>query len=141
MRKALSGVAITLALAGCNASTSETTTPASPPPANYKAAVVNYVKTTFFDPYSIRDASISQPVYRQGIYDGTNIVAYRGWAVCLRANAKNRMGAYTGLNYSLLLFKGDVVELSLSGPTTQPQVNNHCKDVPLEPFPEIESTN
>lgn len=73
-----------------------------------RASVVEYVRKTFFDPYSIRDAEISNVVT---LLD-TGIKA-----VCIRMNAKNRMGAYTGLKAtSLRLRNGSVI----SGVTDAP---------------------
>lgn len=130
-----------VALAGCNTTGAPAPSEAGPPPANYRAAAADYVKMSFNDPYSIRDATISEPLYRNGIFTGSNLVPLRGWAVCIRANAKNRMGAYIGQSYTLLLFRGEQVDLSLSGPDTGPQVIHHCKDAVMSPFPEIEAAS
>ncbi len=124
-------------LAGCN-TTVQPPAQASPPPANYRATVAAEVANAFFDPYSIRDAEISQPVYKTGIFDGTNLVPYQGWAVCVRANAKNRFGAYSGRNFSLFLFNGEAVRMTLAGSEVQGQIDNHCANVQMQPFPEIE---
>lgn len=60
-------------------------------PENYREIVKNAVRSTFFDPYSLRDVSVSRPVCGQ-------VVEKYGWVVCLRANGKNKFGAYTGLS-------------------------------------------
>ena len=82
---------LTLAvLAGC-ASLDQPNESLGPFPDDYKTTVREHVLRSFFDPYSIRDASISEPVWsRKG--------EPNGWLVCLEANAKNRMGGYTGLS-------------------------------------------
>jgi hypothetical protein len=58
--------------------------------------------------------------------------------VCLRANAKNKMGGYIGQQVTVVLFKGDSVDISISGPDFEGQVQDHCKGAVYSPFPEIE---
>ncbi|SHF05556.1 hypothetical protein SAMN02745157_1531 [Kaistia soli DSM 19436] len=89
-----------------------------------RAAVLNYVKTDFFDPYSMRDVSISNAL--SGSDPAKNLI-------CLRANAKNRMGAYTGLRTTAILLNGSIVQNSS---TDDPA----CTDARLQygPFPELE---
>lgn len=113
-------------------------TGAAPPPTNYRPAVAAQIKSTFFDPYSIRDASISRPLYATAVHDGTNITPMSGWIVCVKANAKNRMGGYTGQEFSAFLFSGENIKTSLSGPEFSLQLDMHCKPAVMEPFPEIE---
>ena len=58
-----------------------------PPTAAEKAAIVNAARDYLVDPYSVRDAEIS------------NVVTLNDKglkAVCVKANAKNRMGGYVG---------------------------------------------
>lgn len=66
-----------------------------------RSAIVANIKTTFFDPYSIRDAQISNAV------EGTGIDSSKTRMICVYANAKNRMGAYTGVSGTLYYFTGD----------------------------------
>jgi|SRR5690606_31023610 len=130
-----------LAVAGCSASA--TATPpntAPPPPVGYREAVVAEVKNTFFDPYSVRDAEISQPLYATALFDGSNIVPKQSWIVCIKANAKNRMGGYTGRELVVMSIAGNKVTSALSGRDMQMQLAAHCKEAVWEPFPEIEMT-
>ena len=60
---------------------------AKPAPASVKAAIVNDARDFLADPYSIRDAEIS---YMQ--LNAKNGVQW----LCVKANAKNVMGGYTG---------------------------------------------
>jgi hypothetical protein len=90
------------------------------PPVNYRGIVAKLVRETFFDPYSIRDAEISEPV----VVPSVGPVA---WKVCIRANAKNRMGAYTGRkNTGIIISDGNIVSvestdaLSGQGPACPP---------------------
>lgn len=58
-------------------------------PTNWEEMVRSQIRATFYDPYSIRDARVSRPLV--GSFNFRS-----GWVVCFEANAKNRMGAYTG---------------------------------------------
>lgn len=96
-----------------------------PPSAEIKAAAIAHIRETFFDPYSIRDAAISNVV----------TVADTGYdAVCVRLNAKNRMGGYVGLSVTSLRIKGGAVVSSLEDAPA-------CMDARLKfaPFPELEA--
>ena len=89
---AAGAVSMLIFLAACqSASQNVTSNRAGPFPENYADLVREHVRTTFFDPYSIRDASLSKPELGRFMFSG-------GWVVCLRANAKNRLGGYTGVS-------------------------------------------
>jgi hypothetical protein len=122
-------------LAGCatNAQTSETI---GPKPANYQDAVRAHAKAAFFDPYSIRDAAISQPIPVSAVFDGITPIPHSGWMVCLHANGKNRFGAYTGLRLTGFLFQDGVISTTLddAGVGQLSQVADHCKTARYEPF-------
>lgn len=130
-------IAIAIIVSGCT-STGSIAPPNSSPPNNYRAAIVTQIKQDFFDPYSIRDASISRPLYASMIFDGVTPIPRRAWIVCLRANAKNRMGGYTGIKNSAFIFDGESIRDTLSGYDFQGQVDQHCKAATFQPFPEIE---
>jgi len=97
-----------------------------PYPSDYREIIKSHVLRTFFDPYSIRSASVSQPI--QG-----HLLFQQGWIVCLEANAKNRMGAYIGVQRTAyLLNRGSVVQTMNKAPLcNNPQVN-------FAPWPELE---
>ncbi len=95
-------------------------------PDNYRQMVAAHVRETFFDPYSIRDASISSPVAGVNIYGQTN-------TVCVRANAKNRMGAYAGIRSTAVVFNADKITTS-----NQEYADMICGGGSYMPFPEIE---
>lgn len=80
---------LALTLAGCQSSAELQTSieQGRPAPASVKAAIVNDTRSFLVDPYSIRDAEIS--------YMQLNARSGLNW-VCVKANAKNRMGGYTG---------------------------------------------
>ncbi|MBL0937164.1 MAG: hypothetical protein IBJ07_20690 [Rhizobiaceae bacterium] len=80
---------LALVLAGCQSSAElqSSIDQAAPAPASVKAAIVRDTRDFLVDPYSIRDAEIS--------YMQLNAQSGLHW-VCVKANAKNRMGGYTG---------------------------------------------
>lgn len=96
-----------------------------PPSAAEKAAIVSAARDYFVDPYSIRDAEISNVVRLndQGLE-----------AVCVKANAKNRMGGYTGRTAtSVRLLKGKPMSTLENAPAcAMPQMR-------YRPFPELEN--
>lgn len=102
----------------------------APFPPAYRETARAYLRSTLFDPYSVRDAQIAAPKLK-GSFVLTD--PSEGWTVCVRANAKNRMGAYTGLRETVLLFRGDKVASSTEGPAPY-----YCGEAQYEPFPELE---
>lgn len=72
----------------------------SPSPTNYRQTIKAYVFRTYFDPYSIRSAFISQPIYGY-------LSSRQGWIVCLESNAKNIMGSYIGIQRTAYLLDQD----------------------------------
>lgn len=91
---------------------------------HWKQIVLAHYRETLFDPYSVRDALVADPFWSAGIIDS-------GWAICSRFNAKNRMGAYTGIETrAVLLMPTRIVPTDPSG---------ICYDNPTyRPFPEME---
>lgn len=71
------------------------------------AAIVSGARDFLFDPYSVRDAEISRVVTASTSFGPASIV-------CVRANAKNRYGAYTGRQtYAINLSQsGQIVNVS-----------------------------
>ncbi len=72
-------------------------------PANYKAAVAEHIRSVLKDPYSVRDAGISKP------FIVPDFVLGRVPVVCVRMNAKNSFGAYTGIKAQALGFRNGSV--------------------------------
>ncbi len=96
-----------------------------PPTAAEKAAIVNGARDYLVDPYSVRDAEISNVVTL-----GTTGLE----AVCVKANSKNRMGGYTGRSaVSVRLSKGRPVSTLEDAPA--------CSDPRMhyQRFPELEN--
>lgn len=118
------GVAATVFLSGCVTVTPDPVA-IGPYPVDWKGVVISYAKDAYFDPYSIRDAEVSSP--RQG-----HLFFQQGWIVCLKANAKNRMGGYVGRRTSALLINhGKVINTMEDAPL--------CKSVSYQPFHELEN--
>lgn len=118
-----------LALAGAVVAGCQTSGGSAPAavPANYRVMVADEVRKTFFDPYSIRDASISAPI------PGTSMMGAMH-TVCVRANAKNRMGGYTGIRTTAVVIRSGAVTVS-----DQSVADIACASATYEPFPEIDS--
>jgi hypothetical protein len=102
------------ALTGCVSANPEAI---GPFPLESEKLVRDQVRQSFFDPYSIRDARISVP--EQG-----HLFFQQGWIVCLEANAKNRMGGYTGLKRTAFLIHNN-------------QIVNTVSDAPLCTSPNL----
>jgi hypothetical protein len=118
-------------LAGCQTSgEGQSPTASAPPlPTNYRQIVIENVKKTFIDPRSIRDAAISEPIPGNAIMGPVT-------TVCVRANAKNKMGAYTGVTTTAFIFRGGQLSSTESQYTA-----GLCAGAPYAPFPEIEGAS
>lgn len=123
--KRLTTVAAALALAGCVSAPEEMFAYQTPPSAALKAQIVSAAKDYLFDPFSVRDAEISSvmPLDKK-----------RGLSVvCVKANARNQMGGYTGRQAtSVRLMNGRIVNAIPNAPG--------CNDqrIDYHPFPELE---
>ena len=97
-------MACAVALAGCQTDgggTSAVAAQAGPAPANYREIAADYIRSSFKDPYTIRDAEIAAPIPGRG--PSLNADGFKTpWVVCVKANAKNSMGAYTGRKITAL---------------------------------------
>ena len=91
-----------IACANCATAAEE---PVGPAPLQYRGAVAEFLKQSLFDPYSVRDAMISEPKLGRS-FSGAK------WNVCFRGNAKNRLGRYAGLKEILFAFEGELIVAS-----------------------------
>ncbi len=95
-----------------------------PPSKAIKRAIVAAACDILFDPYSVRDAEISNVA---DFGNGTQ-------GVCVKVNAKNRMGGYTGRQAHAITMSGTILIR---------EYTNHplClrPDVKYRPFPELEA--
>jgi hypothetical protein len=102
-------------------------------PARYREIARDYLRSTLLDPYSARDFQIATEPKSAQIHVAGTLTHETGWAVCYRGNAKNRMGAYTGVKEGVLLVRGDRVVASNEDPTHY-DVRTNCRDTKYEPF-------
>lgn len=80
-----------------------------PYPNDWKNISTDFIRSNYVDPYSIRD-SVAAPPFRN------KKAFFDSWTICLRNNAKNRMGGYTGLSYTALhIQKGAIVVVDPDG--------------------------
>src|SRR5262249_55271923 len=94
--------------AGCQTASDQQPSTGGPPPANYRAVAADHLRKSLFDPYSVRDAQIAAPKQAAGPSLNSDGF-YTPWVICVRANAKNRFGAYTGPQHTALAVKGGQV--------------------------------
>lgn len=120
-------IGLVATLSGCTTMGKPNASFSEPYPDNYRQLVVDGIRQNYFDPYSVRDAEIAVP--RQG--PSWDIGGKDGWVVCVRANAKNRLGGYVGKSDSAFMIVGGKVVSYLDGPAPY-----YCGDVTYSPFPE-----
>ncbi len=130
--------ACAMVLAGCQtdgAGQSPASASAGPPPANFRQLAVEHVKTTFKDPYTIRDAEIATAPKR-AMGPSLNSDGFTTpWVICIRANAKNAMGAYTGRKFTAIAMNSEKVVNAWEAPEATGYL---CSGEAYQPFPEIE---
>lgn len=97
-----------------------------PFPTAYRQIARDHLKSTLFDPYTVRDAMIAEPKI-------SGPLIYRGWLICVRANAKNRFGGYTGLQATGIMVRQGSVIRSFK------DAGMWCGDATYQPFPELTS--
>jgi len=80
-----------------------------------RMAILEHIRNSFFDPYSIRDAEISNAVPTVEL--ATSATKLR---VCVKANAKNRMGGYAGRKTTMFFLdtSGRVADVASEGDDT-----------------------
>jgi hypothetical protein len=94
-------------------------------PVNYRADIVDFMRTYLNDPTRVRGAFVSEPVLR------TFELSDR-YATCLRYNARKSDGQYAGSKDSLVLFRDGRLDRVVDNAREQ------CKDAAYQPFPELE---
>jgi hypothetical protein len=118
MRKII-GLSLAGVLAGCAGMQGADTSF----PTDYREIIARNQTTLFKDPGSVQDAQIGVP--KSSMW---------GWQVCLKANAKNGFGGYTGQTmYTVQLYKNGNPPILL--PST---IYDGCGSDYFVPFHEIE---
>lgn len=133
-RAAIALAALVTACAGHTPQSSGPVASGDVPPANYREIVAGSVQDHFVDPYSIRDAEIAPPKRAMGPSLNTDGFT-TPWVVCVRTNAKNRMGGYTGRQVMAFALSSTAVVNSWDEAHYSRMV---CGNVVYQPFPEIE---
>ena len=123
MKKYIVLISLAVGLSGC-ATVDEAALDAKPPSRELREAIVDKARDVLFDPYSVRDAEISYLVDLPGPSD----------AVCVKLNAKNRLGGYTGRQVNAVYVQNGVLLAAGSNPRL-------CNNSMLNwvRFPEIEA--
>jgi hypothetical protein len=127
MKMMIAIAAVALAVSGCQTSVPDSVAASQrPPSAALKKVIVNAARNVVFDPYSIRDAEISDVVL---LNPASGIQA-----VCVKANAKNQFGGYTGRQATGISIRNGVL---LGATMGEPR----CLDPRLRyrPFRELEN--
>ena len=122
-----------LALAGCFGTGDETPyfarsrygDAAQPFPASYKAELLAFMRTYLNDPTNVREASISDPVQRA-------VAGARRYYVCVRYNARDSSGQYTGTADRVAFYLDGRFDRILERP------QDFCQGVTYAAFPELE---
>jgi hypothetical protein len=100
-----------------------------PYPSDYQETIKSHVMNSYFDPYTLRSVSVTEP--KQGY-----LTFKQGWLVCLELNAKNRMGAYVGIQRTAYLINRDkVVRVMKEAPLCNDEKLIYIK------WPELERMN
>lgn len=93
------------------------------------AAILEAARNFLYDPYSVRDAEISSAVVTMGIDQRL----YPN--VCVKANAKNAFGGYTGRKTTMLSFDDSARIINVQQGYS---AEAFCRNTTFRPFQEIE---
>lgn len=120
-----------MVLAGCmsNAEIKSSYLAQRPPTADERAQILAGIRDSFVDPHSIEDAEISNVVQ-----DSTG-----RHAACVYLNARNRLGGYTGKQFSKAGFDPSGHMTEILGENDSPIVEFVCSKERMryQPFPEL----
>ena len=116
------------------------------PPQNFKPDLLAFLQTYLNDPTNVRDAAMSEPQKLQ-------VQDLERYAACLRYNARNTTGRYTGLRDHLVVFVSGKFDrmIELGRASREPRsagllgssslldpLRNYCAAAAYLPFPELE---
>jgi hypothetical protein len=97
-------------------------------PQNYRNDLIAFMRTYLNDPERVRNAQASKPVLKK-------LGAGDRYIVCVRYRERKPGGAYAPPKDGAATFVSGRLDRFLDAPL---EVAGLCKDVPLEPFPELE---
>jgi hypothetical protein len=122
-------LALGLSLGGCNDAWLSQRTRLqdanTTPPISYRTDIVAFMHTYLNDPTGVRDAFVSEPALR-------SFESFDRYSVCLRYNARNTSGKYSGSRDSLVLFSNGRLDRIIDNG------REICKDAAYQPFPELQ---
>lgn len=98
---------------------------AQPFPVNYKADLLAFMRTYLNDPTNVREAAISEPVQR-------HIAGTRRYFLCVRYNARDSSGRYTGVSDRAALYLDGRFDRLVE------RSQDFCPAQAYAPFPELE---
>ena len=127
VRKPMLVISVAAFLAGCQGngvSLDQSKAATQPFPSNYKQIIAQELRSRLFDPYSVRDAGITAPKWGVvgPIYGEQHFV-------CVRFNAKNRLGGYVGVEHWTYAWN--------NGEKIARRTYIVCPDMNYLPFPEL----
>lgn len=94
-------------------------------PANYRSDILSFMRTYLNNPSQVRDAAVTEPTQR-------SIGGRQRYVTCLRYNARDSAGRYTGASDRLaVFFEGRFDQLI-------ERAAEHCSGAAYMPFPELE---
>ena len=97
-------------------------------PQNYKSDLVAFMRTYLNDPEHVRNASASKPVLKT-VGEGDRFI------VCVRYRERKSNGTYAAAKDGYAVFVSGKLDRFVD---VQKDVAAVCKDIALEPFPELE---
>ena len=97
-------------------------------PQDYKSDLLAFMRTYLNDPERVRNAQASQPTLK-------NLGPGERFIVCVRYRERKSGGTYAAPKDGAATFVSGKLDRFLDVPL---EVTGLCKDVPLEPFPELE---
>ena len=118
-----------LVLAGCSLFSSkspETPVEVNIVPLNYRATLLEFLRTHLTDPTNVRDAYITEPALQP-------IGSDSRYVICVRFNSKDGYGQFTGIR--------DNIAIYFAGKLTQfvPATREQCGNAAYQRFPELEA--
>lgn len=96
-------------------------------PQTYKTDLLAFLRTYLNDPTHVRGAVVAQPVLK-------DVGPGQRYVVCLRYNARDMEGKYTGLKNGAAVYVSAKLERFVD---TKREVETLCKDAVYAPFPEL----
>ena len=118
-------LALLLALAGCSGKPEEKKVEENIYPQNYRTEILDLLKKELPDPTGIRDTFLSDPAL-------TNVGSTTRYVSCLRFDAKDGTGKYTGIREMAVYFYGGSITQMVKA---TPEL---CGKAPYQPFPELQ---